>query len=315
METYLQYLKDISHYKSINETKEKELSTIIESCEDAIVVEKAKEEMILANLNLVVIVANKVYHRFNRKVDVMGLIAEGNRILMMAVNNYSPNHSSNARFASYISLAMERAMMEYIFEDRLIHLPIYMLQNKTKMEKLKEKYKDKLTDSLIRKELKIGDNVLKAIKGKIYLKVMFFGDMFDGDSDEIESRIDNVMSVETFPSPLDNLITKFSREYFVGLLCLLTSREKEVIESMFLSDSELSYSDIARKLNVTRQNVAHIGHLALRKLRTAIINDWNRNNPNDSIDCYSYCKEEKYLKASSSEELQDKYKRVIKEFV
>jgi len=118
------YLTEIGKVKLLTPDQEIELANRIKAGDD-----EAREQMIKANLRLVVKIARE-YEGIG--LPLMDLIGEGNIGLMKAVERYDP--SFGARLATYsvwwIKQAIRRALAN---QSKTIRLPVHMIWNISKM--------------------------------------------------------------------------------------------------------------------------------------------------------------------------------------
>ena len=116
--------------------QEKQLARRIREHADPI----AREQMIQANLRLVVNIA-KQYS--NRGMTLSDLVAEGNLGLMRAVEEFDPD--AGVRFSTYaawwIKQAIKRAMIN---AGQPIHIPAYMVEQITKWRQAARELEAKL---------------------------------------------------------------------------------------------------------------------------------------------------------------------------
>jgi len=127
------YLKDVGCYKRLSQLEEFELArrVRVEATAPNMGV-TARNEMIEANLRLVVAVAKKYLHR---GLSLLDLIQEGNIALMKAVGAFNP--AQGTRFSTYamwvLRSAMQRALQNH---GRQIRLPVYMHENLSKLNRV-----------------------------------------------------------------------------------------------------------------------------------------------------------------------------------
>ncbi len=123
------YIREISDYRALSLAEEKELAQKAKEGD-----EKAKQELIRANLKLVVTIAKKTIHM--SKLPVIDLIQEGNVGLMVAVEKF--NYKLGYRFSTYANWWIKQAMFKAISEQsHCMKIPVYIQETLSKYSKIK----------------------------------------------------------------------------------------------------------------------------------------------------------------------------------
>ena len=136
------YLKQINRAPLLTPEQEKELGqkiravtpaaerfargeiSLAEKEETEIVGQEARDDMVQANLRLVVNIAKKYTHRGMHLND---LIEEGNLGLIRAVEGYDP--AQNTRFSTYASWWIKQAIKRALINGvQPVHIPAYMVE-------------------------------------------------------------------------------------------------------------------------------------------------------------------------------------------
>lgn len=125
------YLKDVSKYQLLTEEKEREL-IIKKNDGDS----KAREMLINCNLRLVVSIA-KLFS--NNSDELLSYIQVGNIGLIKAVDNYSISFEN--RLSTYAFPAIIRSIINYMYIDKAITVPVCASKLYRKIKILNEKYK------------------------------------------------------------------------------------------------------------------------------------------------------------------------------
>ena len=124
------YLKDVSKYQLLTEEKEREL-IIKKNDGDS----KAREMLINCNLRLVVSIA-KLFS--NNSDELLSYIQVGNIGLIKAVDNYSISFEN--RLSTYAFPAIIRSIINYMYIDKAITVPVCASKLYRKIKILNEKY-------------------------------------------------------------------------------------------------------------------------------------------------------------------------------
>ena len=123
------YLREISEYRQLTQEEETELAKRIENGDLA-----AKQELIQANLKLVVNIARKSIHVSS--LPMIDLIQEGNVGLMVAAEKY--NYKLGYRFSTYAAWWVKQAMFKAISEQsHCMKIPVYIQETLSKFSKAK----------------------------------------------------------------------------------------------------------------------------------------------------------------------------------
>lgn len=272
------YIESIKGFGRITKEVERELSRIIRRSQNTNNVEKAQEKLIHGNLFLVVDRAIRLQKKYNfLGANLMDLIAEGNIALMIAAKNYRSDHKSNASFGSFAVTVIDNKIIRSIRNNRLIHLPEHYLKCRYDLKKLNEKYKGKITDDIIKKELGISEDMLCVLKDDVNKKAIFLEDLFlceDGDNRDWNDFLEDSKNI----SPFEKASVESLRDCINGYLEKLSVIERKVIREKHFVDSPKSFCEIAMSLNISKERVRQVYMVALRKLKRYMAEDWEAKN-------------------------------------
>ena len=246
---------------SIEELKEINKNMVLSEKETS----AAKQEMIQANLRLVISIAKKYT---NRGLQFLDLIQEGNIGLMKAVDKFE--YRRGFKFSTYATWWIRQAITRSIADQaRTIRIPVHMIETINKLNRIsrtlvqkngREPTPEELAEAMDMPEEKIR-KVLKIAKEPISMETPI--------GDDEDSHLGDFIEDSNVMSPLEAATTRGLSEATNEVLASLTPREERVLRMRFGIDMNTDHTleEVGRQFDVTRERIRQIEAKALRKLR------------------------------------------------
>lgn len=257
------YLKEISKVDLLSPSRERQLARRAQKGD-----QKARDELIKANLRLVISIAKRYT---GRGLTFLDLIQEGNIGLIKAVDKF--DWRKGFKFSTYATWWIRQAITRSIADQaRTIRIPVHLVETINRMNKVIRDYLQENGDYPSAKELA---EILDKPEDKINEILISAKDVLSlnspissGNGDDEESETGDFISTDE-TTPEEEAQKMIMKERLEEVLDTLNSKEALVLKMRygFLDGKQKTLEEVGQFFNVTRERIRQIETKALRKLR------------------------------------------------
>ena len=254
------FLKDIGKVDLLTAAQEVELAKRIERGDHG-----AKQEMVEANLRLVVSIAKKYR---NQGLPFLDLIQEGTIGLVRAAEKF--DYRKGFKFSTYATWWIRQTVARALADKaRTIRMPVHVVEKLNKIVRSERKLRAELgrepTAVEIGRDLDLTSDEVEHIRRSAQTPVSLEKPVGDED----ESEFGHFITDENMPLPDEEAEITMRKETLGKILGTLSSRERQVLELRYGLDGQhpRTLDEVGRTFNVTRERIRQIENQSLKKLR------------------------------------------------
>ncbi len=257
------YLKQIGRKKMLNKKEEMELGRLIREGSEK-EKEKAKKQLIQANLRLVVSVAKRY---IGQGVLFMDLVQEGSLGLIKAAEKY--DYRKNFKFSTYATWWIKQTIIRAISNHaRTIRIPVHML------EKIR-RYKKACNDIVCSNIFTADEETISKLSGLDSKKIEEVKNAIKKEPVSLDTLVTDDLCIQdyiedtTYISPEITTQNKLQEKDITKLINTLDKREREIIKRRFGIDNEepKTLEQIGNVMGFSKERIRQIENSALQKLR------------------------------------------------
>ncbi|HEY0414876.1 MAG TPA: sigma-70 family RNA polymerase sigma factor [Gaiellaceae bacterium] len=254
------FLKDVGRVDLLTAAQEVELAKRIESGDH-----RAKQEMVEANLRLVVSIAKRYR---NQGLPFLDLIQEGTIGLVRAAEKF--DWRKGYKFSTYATWWIRQAVARALADKaRTIRMPVHVVEKLNKIMRTERKLRAERgrepTDEEIAEDLDMTVEEVESIRRTSQTPVSLEKPV----GDEEESEFGQFIEDKHTPLPDEAADTSFRAQALARCLDALSHRERRVLELRYGLNGEQprTLDEVGRTFQVTRERIRQIENQGLKKLR------------------------------------------------
>ena len=256
------YLKDIGRVPLLKPEEEKELAIKIANGD-----QKAKQQLISANLRLVVSIAK---HYIGRGMQLLDLIEEGNLGLMKAVDKF--DYTKGFKFSTYATWWIRQAITRAIADQaRTIRIPVHMVETINKITRAQRQLVQEMGREPTAEEISAKlDGAMSPERIREIQRIALEPVSLESPiGEEDDSHLGDFVEDKDSISPTDYASREMVKELLNNVMTGLNDREERVLRLRYGIDDNkpLTLEEVGKEFDVTRERIRQIEAKAIRKLK------------------------------------------------
>lgn len=260
------YLRSIGRVKLLSASEEIELARLVTRGDRT-----AKQQLVQANLRLVVSVAKKYQ---NRGLPFLDLIQEGNLGLIRAAEKFDPERGY--KFSTYATWWIRQGITRALADkSRTIRVPVHMVETINNLRKATRKLSQKLDRrpnmNELAKEMGVSESKVKDILAANRSPLSLDTPYGEDEDNTLAEIVEDINS----RTPEDSTAASLMSDDVRKVLSVLTPREREVLILRYgLNDGKpRTLEQVGKLVGITRERTRQIELKAIRFLRQSQASD------------------------------------------
>ncbi|HKI69038.1 MAG TPA: sigma-70 family RNA polymerase sigma factor [Verrucomicrobiae bacterium] len=254
------YLREIGQVKLLTPAEELTLARRVKRGD-----KRAREQMIKANLRLVVKIARD-YEGLG--LPLLDLINEGNIGLMKGVERFNPN--KGVKLSSYASWWIKQGIKRALAnQSRTIRLPVHVVDKVAHIRRAETRLREALdhepSDEELAHELDLDPRRVRRYRQASRAPVSLDASIGDEDSNSISEVVPDANAA----LPSDHLVRETDTDLVREILATMPERERVILSLRFgLAGSQVqTLEEVGKRFRLTRERIRQIQEQALLSMR------------------------------------------------
>ncbi len=256
------YLREIGKVPLLTAQQETELAKRIAAGD-----EEAKQDLIQANLRLVIAIAKRYA---GRGMPFLDLIQEGNMGLIKAVDKF--DYTKGFKFSTYATWWIRQAIARAIADQaRTIRIPVHMVETIYKITRAQRQLVQELGREPTAEE--ISDRLEGALSADRIREIQRINQepvsLETPIGEEDDSHLGDFLEDKEVETPNEYTTKSLLKDELYEVMADLTERERKVLQLRYgLEDNHpRTLEEVGKEFNVTRERIRQIEAKAIKKLR------------------------------------------------
>lgn len=222
-----------------------------------------KDKLIVQNIELVKIIAGRLYHSYNSNVEYDDIVSYGILGLIDAIDKFNPD--KNVKFETYANFRIRGSIIDHL--RNLDWVPRSTRQKYKKLEevmlKLQSKHGFDIDDEILAKELNFSAKELSS-----FLSEVSIFSVISLDERISENSNFSIVSDDMDDRPEDSFLKKETKKILIETVEKLPERERMIINLYYFS--ELTYKEISKTLSISESRVSQLHTKCIIKLKNSL---------------------------------------------